>query len=797
MNQVGLNSNKILNFKNVQQMQMQQNPQLQYEQSVPDVQIPRLYQIPQPKEGGGFKEKLKKWDMMGLIYPWLEHPFMMAGTCAGLAWGVDKFSSACGGQYETSLVGKAARLGDDIQNSKMVKSKPFQSILDVGRGIKNKFNKIFKNSDVINAIKNTPSRPEWGFVKDELLNMEQRVVHDFSTVTDKLLHPEYKDGARYIKLEDLGVDKKDNEFIKKFFNGALPAEEKISNTIQLKRLGLTDDAIKEIINKPEATELVKAKYLEKLGVDEAFLAELKKGPATKENIAKVREACKKAGNIRIGEGHQKWMGSFQPIARKIGLDEIGNRLVSMGEAKTSLGKAMATFLQKCHRGFTFGGGKGGVLLFVSPLLVETMLDVKKAEPNEKIGTAAHGLVHSMSWVFTFPLALAILHRFGGMQYAGMSKEAVEECRTLIKEFNEKANPYKECGFLDKLLGRREKKPANEIFQSFSEYSTAKDALKKCLKELRTVKDQNLLTKICKKVGSFVTMDLECISSYKNGGFFSNGIRGIGNKLKNIGGVPLRVALWAGLTMGVLDPLINKGIKSCFGNYHDRYKEEEFEENKKGQKKFLKEDLQARLYEAQRKKVMGVSGAEKPSFETPEQLQQTLQEEQIKNKIQEKIKTEESKANAIKNEKVEEPDNNITTEEKQENVQPEVNNTIINDTKNPVGQKVIESSVGATTLEPVNIASQNSDTNTYIPNMEPANIKPVQTQKRDNYTYIPSSENIIKKDEKDSDENKYIPSQNGAKFTKTFDNSGLEAALRRADRAEQRAIQTLAGNFNSY
>lgn len=778
-------------------MQMQQNPQLQYEQSVPDVQIPRLYQIPQPKEGGGFKEKLKKWDMMGLIYPWLEHPFMMAGTCAGLAWGVDKFSSACGGQYETSLVGKAARLGDDIQNSKMVKSKPFQSILDVGRGIKNKFNKIFKNSDVINAIKNTPSRPEWGFVKDELLNMEQRVVHDFSTVTDKLLHPEYKDGARYIKLEDLGVDKKDNEFIKKFFNGALPAEEKISNTIQLKRLGLTDDAIKEIINKPEATELVKAKYFEKLGVDEAFLAELKKGPATKENIAKVREACKKAGNIRIGEGHQKWMGSFQPIARKIGLDEIGNRLVSMGEAKTSLGKAMATFLQKCHRGFTFGGGKGGVLLFVSPLLVETMLDVKKAEPNEKIGTAAHGLVHSMSWVFTFPLALAILHRFGGMQYAGMSKEAVEECRTLIKEFNEKANPYKECGFLDKLLGRREKKPANEIFQSFSEYSTAKDALKKRLKELRTVKDQNLLTKICKKIGSFVTMDLECISSYKNGGFFSNGIRGIGNKLKNIGGVPLRVALWAGLTMGVLDPLINKGIKSCFGNYHDRYKEEEFEENKKGQKKFLKEDLQARLYEAQRKKVMGVSGAEKPSFETPEQLQQTLQEEQIKNKIQEKIKTEESKINATKNEKVEEPDNNITTEEKQENVQPEINNTIINDTKNPVEQKVLESSVGATTLEPANIASQNSDTNTYIPNMEPANIKPVQTQKRDNYTYIPSSENIIKKDEKDSDENKYIPSQNGAKFTKTFDNSGLEAALRRADRAEQRAIQTLAGNFNSY
>ena len=70
-------------------------------------------------------------------------------------------------------------------------------------------------------------------------------------------------------------------------------------------------------------------------------------------------------------------------------------------------------------------------------------------------------------------------------------------------------------------------------------------------------------------------------------------------------------------------------------------------------------------------------------------------------------------------------------------------------------------------------------------------------KLDNYTYIPSSENVIKKEDAEVSENKYIPSQQGAKITKTFDNSGLEAALRRADRAEQRALQTLAGNFNSY
>ena len=78
---------------------------------------------------------------------------------------------------------------------------------------------------------------------------------------------------------------------------------------------------------------------------------------------------------------------------------------------------------------------------------------------------------------------------------------------------------------------------------------------------------------------------------------------------------------------------------------------------------------------------------------------------------------------------------------------------------------------------------------------PAREKKVKTEKRDNYTYIPSSENVLKDETKETDTAKYIPSQLGAKFNKTFDNSGLEAALKRADRAEQRALQTLAGNFN--
>ena len=140
MNQVGLNSNKILNFKTAPSAQI---PQPQFEQPVPEVRLPQIYQPQAPKaDANSIKEKIKKWDMMGLIYPWIEHPFMMFGTCAGLAWGVDKFSNSCAGEYESSLVGKAANLGDKNENSKFVKSKPFQTLVNGGKSIKNSFNKV-------------------------------------------------------------------------------------------------------------------------------------------------------------------------------------------------------------------------------------------------------------------------------------------------------------------------------------------------------------------------------------------------------------------------------------------------------------------------------------------------------------------------------------------------------------------------------------------------------------------------------------------------------------------------------
>lgn len=837
MNRIGLNSNRIVNFKAAQEMQMQQAPMSQeqtmtYEQQIPEIKIPDIYQSAIIKPEKSFKERLKKIDLMGLVYPWLEHPLMMLGTCIGLGWGVDKFSSACAGEYETSLVGKAARLGDNIENSKFVKSKPFQKVLDLGKSAKKKINHIFRNSDAIKAIKTTPSQPEWAFVKDELLNMAQRVTHDFNLVTNTLK----LNGGDFVELKDLGLDHSDKKFIKDFFKGASVTEESVSNAVQLKRIGMADDAILDIIKKADATEIVKTKQLEKLGITRDFLKKLEGNPATSlRDIVKIREACKKGKGIRIGDGNRKWLGQFQIFERKIGLDEIGNRLRSMTEAKTKTGKALATFLQKCHRGFTFGGGKLGVLLFVSPLLVETMLDVKKAEPKQKVGTAVHGVVESCSWVFTFPIALSIMHHLGGVQYAGMTPDEVKECRKLISEFNEKANPYTSKNWRN-FFGLGEKKAADKTFQTYNDYKKAKDILKGKLDKLRNknVKDQNLLTKISKKLGKFLTMDLEGIACYKNGNFFGNTLRKIPNFFRNLGGVPLRVAIWSGLAMGVLGTAITKTINAIFGKHYDRFKEEEFTEAKKEQQKFLKEDLQVRLQKAQERKVYeamkpqiaedSVTPAIHQSPVTAEFLHEPFSDGNKKNLFAEPdtndklnknesvvpepiLVTETADAKNIDN-KVESNNNSENLSNKPSSSTVVENNNSSNQKNTIPEKKEINTSAtpiaaSETTKVSENIKPmQNTKTDlidqySYIPKSNPAELKTAKVEIRDNYTYIPSEKNVLNKENKNFQETKYIPSQAGANITKSFDNSGLEDALKRADRAEQKAIQTLMGNFNTY
>ena len=281
---------------------------------------------------------------------------------------------------------------------------------------------------------------------------------------------------------------------------------------------------------------------------------------------------------------------------------------------------------------------------------------------------------------------------------------------------------------------------SDFFKSKSEYDVARKELESKLKALKKpTKPQNLLTKIGKKIGSFLTMDLEQIKSFRNGSFSGNTARKIPSFLKNLGGVPMRLILWGCITMGVLDTAITKGTKAVFGNFYDRMKEEEHEANKKKQKQFLKQDLQERMLEAQRKKVNG---------------------------------------------EVKEPEEKITAAQ-----EPKQEKTPI-----PSEENVPQEEQAPEIIKPEN---QQETKPQYIPNQNPNPElfkTPKTNTKRDNYTYIPSQDSVLGGNPT-AQTSKYIPSQAAANIVKNFDNSGLQSALRRADRAEANALKVLSGNFD--
>ncbi len=704
MTQINPNINQ---YNNMQYRQQQANSQQQ------PVKIPSYYYVPENSlMHKSFKETIKDADMMGMITPYIEHPILTLATWLGIGAGIDAYAKACGGKYEDSLVKKAVNFGDSIENSKLIQNKPVQTVIGGISSLKKKGGKIVQNSAILRAMRDTPSMPEWSMVKSQMFNQKQEVVQDFIKIADTLKLTEYGEKSE-VYLKDIGLSSKEKQMLKKTFGVSKVSEiteEKAVNQVLLHRLGRTPEQIKKIQDLgASAQTAVKKEILKEMGLDAKAINAIKEDMFG-EHIKTVEEAAKKVnGKVKIGAGHYKWLGILtKPFERTVGCDEVYNKLHSLSKdgAKTATGRFMSKAMQMFHRGITFGGGKLGALLFIAPALVEVGCNVKKADNDQKIGTAVGGVIESTSWVLTFPLALKMMHSLCGAQYAGMTKKQVEEFRNALKAFNEKA-----------LAGG---------FANKAEYKIAKQGVKNKLK----VPNQNIFTKGIRKLAQFVTMDLETFKGYKGSNVVANIGRSSKGFLRNVGGVPMRLVIWGLISMGVLDAGIKKASTAIFGKSYDSMKHEEDETAKKEQKQFLADDLNRRLYEAQKIKQYGK--------------------------------------------------------------QPQVQQI------NPQGQMMATrgKEANSNAIPQVYQEDEKVDNYTYIPSSK--NVIPHKTKKDgvDNYTYIPSSECKIPSDKTNENQRRYIPSQAAANIQKTFDNSGLQSALDRAQKAEDKALRVLAGNFDN-
>lgn len=716
MTQINPNINQYNNNLRLQQqqaMQQQAVPQPLAQQPVPQqpVNIPSYYYVPDdgstPKN---FKEFVKQVDMMGVLTPFIEHPLWVLGAWAAMGYGIDAYSKACGGEYEKSLVKKAANLGDAIQESKLVQNKPVQAVINSLKSVKKTAAKGVQHSGILRAMRDTPSMPEWSLVKTQMFNQKQEVAQDFVRITEALK----LNDSKPIELKDIGLTSAEKDMLRQHFNvkkiSEIP-EDKATSQVLLKRLGRTQEQIDKIIALGDGSvAATKQEILKEMGLNTDKIRHIKEDVYGK-YINDVKTAAGKVrGKVWMGAGHYKRLGSVltKPFERTIGCDEVYNKLYSMSDgAKTGTGRFMSKVLQMMHRGLTFGGGKLGALIFIAPLLVEVGANVKKADKDQKVGTAIGGLVESTSWVLTFPLALKLMHKLGGAQYAGMGKEKVEQFRKVLEGFNEKV---KSGALADK-----------------EAYKAAKKEAKTKMKELSKVEGQNILTKGVRNLARFLTIDLETFKGRQTSNVIANKMRQIPNFFRNVVGIPMRFAVWGLISMGVLDAIIKKCVTTVFGKSYDAMKEDEHETAKKEQKKFLAEDLNRRLYEAQRIKQYG---------NAPAQVEQNPQGQMLV-----------ARARGLNSDAIPQPENQV-------------------------------------------------DNYSYVPSSKNVINKKLRNNKVDNYTYIPSSECKIQSDkQKENTQRSYIPSQAAANIQKNYDNSGLQSALDRAQKAEDKALRVLAGNFD--
>ena len=285
-----------------------------------------------------------------------------------------------------------------------------------------------------------------------------------------------------------------------------------------------------------------------------------------------------------------------------------------------------------------------------------------------------------------PLAIQLMHKVGGLQYAGMTPDQVKAYRANLNAHNEKA-----------MAGK---------FANKADWKASKDALKTEL----NAGVKNPITKLFKRIGRIVSVGLEQIRPFDN-----KAVSRVGWKekiidlfrhpkfgMKQMAGYPMRIILGMMIILPFLSKIAVKGSHMIFGKPKNSLLDE---------------------------------GKEKAP-ETVQQPQQTQIPPQLQQQMQAQTPAQQT---------VTQQTTTVTSSNQQQTAQSSSN--LLNKYRSP---QQTTSTTTTTTAKTVND--------------EPAKAQePVRT---------------------------YIPSPEGVKINNSEDTSSADAALRRADLAEQKALETL-------
>lgn len=559
------------------------------------------------------KENIQDTYVANRVAETTDDPKAMLAT-AGIAvpaWfaisqGMDVYAKKSRGNFEDTIHHKIGQFGDDavsrFQNSSFGKSGFWASVQNAGTKVKGFLKKnLIDRFRVTRAFAYTPSKPELDMVKGNWNGGIGFVAFDCKQHDEQFIKP-------LQNIEDLGCyagTKEDISRYKKLISKAATAKEK-AELMQLAefeclskysrqgaKTGAVLDAAMESFRNLDIVE--RANVLKDMKAFEwgyKNFAEMEKiGKNMQDHLPRVFEAAANAnkkmyammtGTAATTMGRAKHFLFGRKVyasetANKMGAF-LGNKNLTLPENKEWLealqrtgydkklpksifGKWLVKYTNLVMEGATnrVAGGKL-VAIAQAAYLADVIYKSAKAEGGggEKFKSFMERFTEMVAFFVCMPMAVQMMHKIGGLQYAGMDKKAVEAYRKHLAAFNEKAMSG---GFADK-----------------AEYKQARKALKAEL----NAGVKNPITKLFKKVGRIVSVGLEQIRPYDKkdiAEIAADGTKtyrkGIGSKIKDLfrhpkfgmkqmAGYPMRIALGMFILLPFFNKLAVKGSHLLFG-----------------------------------------------------------------------------------------------------------------------------------------------------------------------------------------------------------------------------------------
>ena len=537
-------------------------------------------QVQAPPPEMGFGEKFMRY-----IIP----------TWGGLHLGTTLYNKANSGEYEKSLVGRLGKWGDRLSNTKLVRNSFVDTLRSHGRTMKSNIQAFIDRHPMLSAMQKTPTKPESSMVTNFMETQNEADLKEASAKLQEFVSKGPKTlqdaGATKAEIEALktkygtnafGRIKNQGKAVEEFLLGKIGAdignpnivarietcEASMLNQLQQYRAILANPnltaeerafATNRIVKLSELLPNYRAKVLQALK-----LKSMGVNRATMEAITSHPEANGQAINQAIGKATK-----YSPK-----LSQFANKVKSIFEPGSKIGKFLPKMSKLGMRGLTFGGGLFNTL-FVAFFLGDAVKNTIDAPKDQKAGTAVHGLMDAMSWVIAMPIAIKGMHAVNGLKNLGKSQAQVKAYEAALKTFNEQAKAG--------------------LFKSRAHYNNAWKGVE-ALKNVGTAPTG--FKKALSKVASFLSIGLgqkepfrrstEALTgAAKRAAKMSNFKGKLPNFLRNCAGYPLRFALYMFIFQPIVDKLFSGITSAIFGKPYDPEKvKEEYEKAHQGD--FLKQ-----------------------------------------------------------------------------------------------------------------------------------------------------------------------------------------------------------------